>query len=104
MALVCILWTIQSRCGWLQLYKDGALSEFSVMFTNFYLNQATGRCDAKPNNLDVSNSYLQNCKKTEFLIKNWDMGTLWTNFGVCADIVVSVHITIAHNMFLTVNI
>jgi hypothetical protein len=28
-------------------------------------------------------------KKNEYLINNWDPGTLWTDFGVRADIVVS---------------
>ncbi|KAH9986315.1 hypothetical protein BJV74DRAFT_878515 [Russula compacta] len=45
------------------------------------------KCDAKPNNLDVGNSCLRSQIKTEFLINNWDLGTLWTDFGVCADIV-----------------
>ncbi|KAH9976908.1 hypothetical protein BJV74DRAFT_879553 [Russula compacta] len=45
------------------------------------------KCDMKPDNLDAGNSHLRNHKKTEFLINNWDPGTLWTNFGVCADIV-----------------
>ncbi|KAH9996976.1 hypothetical protein BJV74DRAFT_794985 [Russula compacta] len=30
-------------------------------------------------------------KKTEYLINCWDPGTLWTNSGVCADIVLSEH-------------
>ncbi|KAH9974842.1 hypothetical protein BJV74DRAFT_879675 [Russula compacta] len=45
------------------------------------------KCDAKPNNLDMGNSHLWSQIKTEFLINNWDPGTLWTNFGVHADIV-----------------
>jgi hypothetical protein len=46
------------------------------------------RSDTKPDNLDVGNSRLWNQIKTEFLINNWDPGTLWTDFGVHTDIVV----------------
>ena len=47
------------------------------------------RCDAKPNNLDAGGARLRSQRKTEFLINNWDPGTLWTDFGIRADIVVS---------------
>jgi hypothetical protein len=36
--------------------------------------------------LDVGNAHLHNHRKTEFLINNWDPGTLWTDFGVHADV------------------
>jgi hypothetical protein len=48
------------------------------------------RCDAKPDNLDAGNARLRNRKKTKFLIDNWEPGTLWTDFGVRADIVVGL--------------
>ena len=48
------------------------------------------RCDAKPNKLDAGNAHRRRRTKTEFLINNWAAGTLWSDFGVRADIVVSV--------------
>lgn len=50
----------------------------------------TCRCDANPENLDAGGARLRSQRKTEFLISNWDPGTLWTDFGVRADIVVSL--------------
>jgi hypothetical protein len=48
------------------------------------------RCDAKPANLDAGGARSRSQRKTEFLIDNWDAGILWTDFGVRADIVVSL--------------
>ena len=48
------------------------------------------RCDAKPDNLDAGGARLRSQIKTEFLINNWEPGVLWTDFGVRADIVVSL--------------
>ncbi|KAI0245200.1 hypothetical protein BJV78DRAFT_1277494 [Lactifluus subvellereus] len=45
------------------------------------------KCDAKPDNLDAGGACLRSQRKTDFLINNWDPGTLWTDFGVRADIV-----------------
>jgi hypothetical protein len=52
--------------------------------------KALHRCDAKPDNLDAGNARLRNHRKTELLINTWDSRTLWTDFGVRADIVVSL--------------
>lgn len=48
------------------------------------------RCDAKPDNLDAGDAHLRSQIKTEFLVNNWNPGILWTDFGVRADIVVSL--------------
>jgi hypothetical protein len=73
------------------------------LFTYFH------RCDANPDNLDAGGARLRSQIKTEFLIDNWDPGTLWTDFGVRADIVVSLsaalciqlpeHVSIAIHMW-----
>jgi len=48
------------------------------------------RCDAKPENLDAGGACLRSQTKTDFLINNWNLGVLWTDFGIRADIVVSL--------------
>jgi hypothetical protein len=48
------------------------------------------RCDAKPHNLDAGDACLRRQSKTEFLTNNWNPCTLWTDFGVRADITVSL--------------
>ncbi|KAH9979673.1 hypothetical protein BJV74DRAFT_879404 [Russula compacta] len=49
------------------------------------------KCDAHPENLDVSNAQCQTHETTDFLIHTWDPSILWTNFGVCTDIVPFTH-------------
>ena len=46
------------------------------------------RCDAPPNNLNHEGAHWRTQVKANFLISAWDPGTLWTDFGVRADIVV----------------
>ena len=55
----------------------------------------SGRCDAKPDNLDAKGARLRSQIKTKFLINSWDSGILWTDFGVRADIVVSVLVNVS---------
>jgi len=50
------------------------------------------RCDAKPDNLDAKGARLRSQIKTEYLINSWDSGILWTDFGVRADITVSLSV------------
>ncbi|KAH9994306.1 hypothetical protein BJV74DRAFT_877659 [Russula compacta] len=45
------------------------------------------KCDAPPNDLDREGARRRTQVKTDFLISAWDPGTLWTDFGVRADIV-----------------
>jgi Plavaka transposase len=47
-----------------------------------------GRCDAKPDNLDAPCSHRRTHEKTDFLIKNFDPGILWDEYGIRGDIVV----------------
>lgn len=44
------------------------------------------RCDAKPDNLDALGSCRQSHKKTRLLIKCFDPGMLWKEFGICGDV------------------
>lgn len=48
------------------------------------------RCDAKPDNLDDPGAHRRYHEKTDFLIKNFDPGILWDDFGIRADVVVSI--------------
>ena len=47
------------------------------------------RCDAKPTNLDGPGSHRRSHEKTDFLIKTFDPGILWDDYGIKHDIVVS---------------
>ena len=49
-----------------------------------------GRCDAKPTNLNAPGSHQHTHEKTDFLIKNFDPGILWDEYGIRADVVVCV--------------
>ena len=48
------------------------------------------RCDAHPKNLDAAGARRRTRTKTDFLISSWDPGTLWTDFGIRADIMVNL--------------
>ncbi|KAF8889756.1 hypothetical protein CPB84DRAFT_1816420 [Gymnopilus junonius] len=45
------------------------------------------KCDAKPDNLDDPSSHRRSHEKTDYLIKNFDPGILWDEFGIRSDIV-----------------
>ncbi|KAH9993136.1 hypothetical protein BJV74DRAFT_877811 [Russula compacta] len=45
------------------------------------------KCNAPPNDLDHKGAHWRTQVKTDFLISAWDPGTLWTDFGVHADII-----------------
>lgn len=46
------------------------------------------RCNAPPHDLDREGSCKRSKMKTEFLVEAWEPGTIWTDFGVRADIIV----------------
>jgi len=46
------------------------------------------RCDALPDNLDGPGSRRRSHEKTDFLMKNFDPGILWDEYGIRNDIVV----------------
>ena len=48
------------------------------------------RCDALPTDLDGPGSHRRSHEKTDFLIKSFDPGILWDDFGIRHDIVVCV--------------
>lgn len=47
------------------------------------------RCEATPDNLDNPNANLRSHKKTEFLIRKFDSGIIWDNYGVRDDVKVT---------------
>ncbi|KAF8905959.1 hypothetical protein CPB84DRAFT_1813943 [Gymnopilus junonius] len=49
------------------------------------------KCDAKPDNLDDPSSHRRSHEKTDYLIKNFDPGILWDEFGIRSDIVPFTH-------------
>ena len=48
------------------------------------------RCEALPENLDNPNANLRSQERMEFLLKTFDPGMIWDNYGVCDDVMVSV--------------
>jgi hypothetical protein len=46
------------------------------------------RCDAEPDDLDAPGSHRRTHEKTDYLIKNFDSGILWDEYGIRNDIVV----------------
>jgi hypothetical protein len=51
------------------------------------------RCEARPENLDNPGSHRRSHAKSDFLIKQWDPGILWDQFGIRSDIVVYLYFT-----------
>lgn len=87
--------TILSKSGWPQWCRDGVQSKSSFNCTNRVLI-AVPRCDAPPYDLDGTRALRRTHEKTDFLITCFDPGTLWDDFGVRSDVVVSL------NLFLSV--
>ena len=67
--------------GWCPKYISYLCSY--VKFLKFH------RCNAPLDHLNCLNSHQQTHEKTDFLISAWDLGTLWSDLGICADIIVS---------------
>lgn len=53
-----------------------------------FRNLTSCRCTAQPSNLDRPGARRRSQGKTDFLIKTFDPGILWDDYGVRADIVV----------------
>ncbi|KAH9954257.1 hypothetical protein BJV74DRAFT_880185 [Russula compacta] len=49
------------------------------------------KCTARPENLNAPGARRRTQTTTDFLISTWDPGILWTDFGVCADILPFTH-------------
>ncbi len=49
------------------------------------------RCDAKPNDLDNPESHQRCHEKTDFMIKNFDPGILWSEYRLRNDVVVHLY-------------
>jgi len=82
-----------SRAGVACRYRPGVVPKVSCsihLWIHNYLQYLRARCDAKPDNLDAGGARLRSQIKTELLINSWDPGILWTDFGVRADIIVSL--------------
>ena len=85
---------IRRKFGWLPSCRGNVLSKFYIHFEKFDLQKHSNkfdRCNAPPNDLDRPNSHRWTHEKTDFLIRAWDPGTLWSDFGIHADIVIRHH-------------
>ncbi|PPQ88480.1 hypothetical protein CVT25_012030, partial [Psilocybe cyanescens] len=55
------------------------------------LTGSQNECDAPPHDLDSKGSHCCSHEKTDFLIKNFDPGILWDDYGIWNDIVLFTH-------------
>jgi len=84
--------TIRNKSGFQELSKTGAQSMHlmlsELICPTLFLTMLFCRCDAEPNDLDAACSHQRTHEKTDYLIKNFDPGILWDEYGIRADIVV----------------
>lgn len=81
-------WTILSKFGSVGLSWTGVQSKLSIRHCMLAINWWIYRCDARPDNLDGPGSHRCSHEKTDYLIKNFDPGVLWDEYGIRHDIVV----------------
>jgi len=74
------VWLAGTVQDWCPKYVFNVFDKFLVLIF--------GRCDAKPNDLDAPGSHRRSHEKTDYLIKNFNPGILWDEYGIRADIVV----------------
>ena len=80
--------TILSKFGSVGLSWTGVQSKLSIRHCMLAINWWIYRCDARPDNLDGPGSHRRSHEKTDYLIKNFDPGVLWDEYGIRHDIVV----------------
>ncbi|KIJ62152.1 hypothetical protein HYDPIDRAFT_30701 [Hydnomerulius pinastri MD-312] len=49
------------------------------------------KCNAPPENLDINNAIPRSSTMTDFLVKSFNAGTLWSDFGIRADVIPFTH-------------
>lgn len=68
------------------------MSEVSTILTSsmnqFVFTMIFCRCDAEPDDLDAPGSHRRTHEKTDYIIKNFDSGIIWDEYGIRNDIVV----------------
>jgi hypothetical protein len=82
----------QSKFGYLASYKTGAQSMLRSSISWAHNLIPPSRCDAKPDNLDAPGARRRKDTKTAFLVTCFDPGTLWDDFGIRSDVIVSPHL------------
>ena len=85
-ALVPILRTILNKSGFRELSLSGVRSKFYRHL--FFIVSHASRCDAQPKDLDGPGNHRRTHEKTDVLIKAFDPGILWDNYGIQHEIVV----------------
>jgi hypothetical protein len=61
---------------------------YLIIVLNVILYSCMGRCTARPENLDGP-STLRRREHTDALVETFELGTLWDDYGIVGDIVVS---------------
>lgn len=80
--------TILSKSGLRASSRDGVLSKSYESFLCAIFQSLDCRCEAPPENLDDSSARLRSHERTDFIIKCFDPGTIWDDFGIRYDVVV----------------
>ena len=58
------------------------------MYNSIFTDDTIIRCDAKPDDLDAEGAHRRSHEKTDFMIRNFDPGILWDDYGIRSDVVV----------------
>jgi len=84
MVLVLTLLTIQSKLCLHVSCKGGAqgLHHFIIMPSDLDLNSHLTRCTADPRKSFKGNANIRSQEHTDFLATNFDIATLWDDYGV----------------------
>src|SRR6266545_2981146 len=92
-ALVRILLITLSRFCLPALCKGGALGMYSVHSLSHAFTISFSRCTAKRTDLDGESGWCS-CEHTELLVNEFELGTLWDEYGLVGNIIVSTVLTI----------
>ena len=79
-----------NRSGSVVLLVTGVQSKLRVVRFRCIANCAYVRCDVKPTDLDGSGTHQRSHEKTDICIDTYDTKTLWDDFGLRHNIVVSI--------------
>lgn len=62
------------------------------------------RCDARPNNLNNFSAHRRMHEKTDLLLRLFDSGTVWDEYGLRSDVVVCCTLVLLFDLEITVSL
>jgi hypothetical protein len=80
-----------------QVWLAGVVSNWCPKYDDFSILSSSieiiiCRCNAHRNDLDAPGSHRRTHEKTDYMIKIFDPGLLWDEFGIRTDVLVGFHI------------